>query len=179
MEFKLDRLGQNNLKKRIECVLPHVRGELLDIGCGGNHLVKSYSEKGTGVDVHPWNGVDIVIKDSSKLPFEDEKFETVTILAALNHITNRDDVLKEVHRVLKKDGILIITMLGPKFSKFWHFIRKKSDPDQHERHIHNEEVWGFTDDGLVKLLESAGFNVTLKKKFDMGLNTMMVAEKLD
>jgi len=145
MEFNLDRLGKYNLKKRIECVLPHIKGELLDIGCGGNYLVKSYHGKGTGVDVHDWDGADIVIEDSSKLPFEDELMDTVTILAALNHITNREDVLKEVYRVLKKDGIVIVTMLGPKFSKFWHFVRKNKDPDQHERHIHDKEVWGFTD----------------------------------
>jgi ubiquinone/menaquinone biosynthesis C-methylase UbiE len=177
MEFKLDNLGQSNLRKRIDCVLPYIKGELLDVGCGGNYLVKAYNGKGTGVDVHPWDGVDIVIKDSAKLPFENERFDTVTILAALNHITNRDDVLIEAYRVLKKDGIIIVTMLGPKFSKFWHFIRKTRDPDQHERHIDHEEVWGFTDEELVKLLENAKFQVTIKKKFNFGLNKMMVARK--
>lgn len=177
MQFKLDRLGRFNLNRRIKAVLPYIEGDLLDVGCGGNELVRSYSGNGIGIDVYPWDNVDIVVKDSSDLPFEDKKFDTVSIIAALNHIPNRNAVLKETDRVLKDDGKLIITMLGPKFSKFWHFIRKKSDPDQHQRGVKHEEVWGFTIEQLRDLLSQSGFGVVLSKKFQFRLNSLIIAKK--
>jgi ubiquinone/menaquinone biosynthesis C-methylase UbiE len=33
--------------------------------------------------------VDYVVENSAKLPFDDASFDTVTIIAALNHIPNR------------------------------------------------------------------------------------------
>jgi len=40
-------------------MLPHIRGRLLDIGCGTNKLVKSYMGEGIGVDVYQWGAMSI------------------------------------------------------------------------------------------------------------------------
>ncbi len=47
---------------RVGMVLKHVRGRLLDIGCGKNRLARAYREKGgdgIGVDVYDWGNVDL------------------------------------------------------------------------------------------------------------------------
>lgn len=67
-------------------MLPNVKGRLLDIGCGNNMLVKAWGNE-IGVDVFNWPGVDMVVEDCAKLPFTDGEFDTVTIIAALNHIS--------------------------------------------------------------------------------------------
>ena len=45
-----DALGEVLAKRRVRAVLPHIRGRLLDVGCGFNRLVRNY-ENGIGVDV--------------------------------------------------------------------------------------------------------------------------------
>jgi len=158
-------------------ILPHIKGEYLDIGCGTNEIVKAYSGKGIGVDVYPWEGVDQVVKDTSELPFEKEKFDTVSIVAALNHIPNREEVLMEIKRILKDDGRLLITMIPPKFSRVWHFIRRKSDADQYERGMKSGEVYGLTIREIQNLLSKTGFEIIFKKKFMFGINEFVISKK--
>jgi len=112
-----------NKEIRINAVLEHITAgmKLLDIGCGDNALVKEHRSKGgegLGVDVYSWDGVDEVVADSSRLSFESGSFDCVTIVAALNHIPNRENTLMEVHRVLKKNGQLVITLLNPTVSRY-------------------------------------------------------------
>ena len=45
-----DALGLLLEHRRATAVLPHVRGRLLDVGCGSNQLVRRYGD-GMGVDV--------------------------------------------------------------------------------------------------------------------------------
>src|SRR5919109_4397828 len=106
---------------RIGRVLPLVRGRLLDVGCGFNNLVRAYG-RGVGVDVHPWLGVDVLLDDAARLPFPAATFDTVTILAALNHIPNRAAALREIRRVLRPSGRLIVTMIGPRTGVLAHML---------------------------------------------------------
>ena len=48
--------------------------------------------KGIGVDVYEWGNVDLVVNDTSKIPLEEKSVDTITIIAALNHIPNRGKV---------------------------------------------------------------------------------------
>lgn len=91
-------------------------GKVLDIGCGKNELINMYKKlgrEGMGVDVFPFEGVDQVV-DTTDLSFEDGEFDTVTMIACLNHIPfyKRDKVLSEAYRVLKDGGRLFLTMIG-------------------------------------------------------------------
>jgi SAM-dependent methyltransferase len=172
-----DRLGRFNSAWRVRTVLPHVVGRLLDIGCGMNGLVKAYSGEGVGVDVYPWEGVDLVVDDTAHLPFEDHAFDTVKIIAALNHIPYRDAVLREAHRVLRPGGRIITTMIPPRISAVWHFLRRRQDADQRERGMKPGEVWGMTSTEVRGLLETANFDVVLERGFMLHINRLTVAEK--
>ena len=172
-----DRLGKYLLNWRIKTVLPHVRGRLLDIGCGANELARKHGQNSLGVDVFQWGDVDLVVEDTAKLPYDDASFDTCSILAALNHIPNRGDVLKEAYRVLKPGGRMILTMIPPTISQVWHFLRRPWDADQTERGMKEGEVWGLTPAAVRKLLTDAGFVVRTEKRFMLGINRMTVAEK--
>lgn len=165
------------MRKRIAAVLPHLRGRLLDVGCGTNELVKAYSEDGVGVDVHPWDGVDRVVEDAAELPFEDGSFDSGTIVAALNHIPNRREVLREVWRVLKADGRIVVTMISPGISRAWHFLRRPWDVDQKERGMVAGEVYGLTRRQVRDLLSEAGFVMEHEGRFMLGANRVAVARK--
>jgi len=159
--------------RRYEVVFPHIRGRLLDIGCGENQLVKSYGN-GVGVDVHQWDGVDVVVEDTASLPFDDGSFHTVSFIACLNHIPNRLDVLREARRCLAPGGTLLATMIGPVVSCIWHQVVRPWDEDQSERGMKPGEVWGISRKSMYRPLGDAGFRVTKTPRFVLGLNTLYV-----
>ena len=163
--------------ERVIMALKHAKGEVLDIGCGANNFIRSYG-KGIGADVFPWKGCDRVIKDASKLPFKPGDFDTISFLACLNHIPNRDDALKDAHRVLSKEGRVLVTMITPRWGKFIHCIRFRNDPDHQDRHIdHDHELLGMSDEHVKTLLKDAGFQSIRRKRFVFGLNNLYIAEK--
>lgn len=163
---------------RTRAVLPHVNGKLLDLGCGINKLIKKY-KNGIGVDVFQFGDADLIVKDTSKLPFENKNFDTITILAALNHIPNKAEVLKEVKRVLKDGGKLIITMIPPGIGKIWHKFNKNLwDRDQQIRGMAHEEDYGLTKKEISKILKSAGFKIIKEKRFMLFINRLTIAEKI-
>jgi ubiquinone/menaquinone biosynthesis C-methylase UbiE len=90
------------------------------------------SRQGTaiGVDVYPWPGADVVC-DTTRLPFPDRRFDTVVVLACLNHIpqSKRGQVLQEAWRVLKDGAQLLITMINPVVGFVTHAIGRRYDPD--------------------------------------------------
>ena len=172
-----DRLGKHLLHWRIRTVRPHVRGRLLDIGCGANELVRGYGNGSVGVDVHQWGDVDLVVPDTAKLPYEDASFDTVSILAALNHIPNRAEVLREALRVLRPGGRIILTMIPPTISQVWHFLRRPWDADQTERGMKDGEVWGLTPAAVRNLLTGAGFEIDREQRFMLGINRLTIGVK--
>lgn len=77
--------------KRCSQVLPQLKGLVLGIGCGENRLIKEYrngGRAGVGFDVFPRKGPDVLC-DAPYLPFKDSVFDTVRLVARLNHITER------------------------------------------------------------------------------------------
>jgi len=168
-----DALGEVLAKRRVRAVLPHISGRLLDVGCGSNRLVRHYAN-GVGVDVHPWPGADIIVDDTATLQWESGSFDTVTIIAALNHIPNRAAVLNECRRVLRPGGRVVITMLTPRTSRIWHWVRAPWDADQRERGMRPGEVYGFTTAQLLELFKEAGFTLLSQRRFMLGLNRVYI-----
>ena len=103
-----------------------------------------------------------------------ESFDTITIVAALNHIPNRAAVLNECRRVLRPGGRVVITMLTPRTSRIWHWIRAPWDADQRDRGMQPGEVFGFTSAELLELFTRAGFTLLSRERFMLGLNRVYV-----
>lgn len=168
-------------ERRISVALAHVQGNLLDVGCGvGNTLCTRYKNlyperTALGVDVFPWEGVDKIIDNAASLPFPDESFDTVTCIAALNHIPERAAFLAEARRVLKPQGNFVMTMIPPFISRCWHMIIKPWDEDQSERGMAHEEVYGFSQQEISRMLQEAGFHIRHTEKFIFGLNTLYIS----
>jgi len=168
-------------EERVAIALRRCRGLLLDIGCGTNELARRYrSRQGTaiGVDVFPWPGADVVC-DTIRLPFPDRYFDTVIMLACLNHVplSKRSQVLQEARRVLKSEGKLLITMINPVVGFFAHAIRRRYDLDQLERGIGEEEAKGLWEKEVKELLARSRLRLTETIPFVFGLNRLYVAEK--
>lgn len=173
----VNRLGLKSLRdERYDIVKNNIKGRLLDIGCGNNELVKSYGNNSIGVDVYDFGGDALIVEDSSKLPFEDQKFDSISFVACLNHIINRDEVLKESHRLLVKEGRVYMTMLSPG----WGILRHKLawwDPDQHERGMKQGEEMGLSKNYLYELFKNNGFSLVDRKRFILGINSLYIFQK--
>lgn len=103
--------------------LPYAENKtVLDIACGtgyGLGFLKGNARRVTGVDVdleaarqarkECAENADVLLGDGLKLPFEDESFEVVTSFETLEHIHARPQFLAELKRVLKQDGLLILS----------------------------------------------------------------------
>jgi len=106
---------------RLKRVISHIpkNSVVLDVGCGGSAtFLKSISphiKQGFGVDfkVKDFHSGNIQTKQlmlENHLPFKDESFDVVTMLAVLEHIEYEKDILKEIYRVLVPQGKLILTV---------------------------------------------------------------------
>lgn len=87
------------------------KGKLLDIGCG-NKPYKSIFEK----KIDSYIGIDKegeyadIKEDFLKIVFKESSFETILLTQVLEHVNNPVVFLKKVNKVLKKDGVLIMTV---------------------------------------------------------------------
>jgi SAM-dependent methyltransferase len=93
---------------------------VLEIGVGGGeHLVYRLPAAGTeryvGLDICPAYaeicrakfGIEVVVADAAKLPFDDSSFDCVIAMAILEHVHDLESVLSEVNRVLEPGGRLL------------------------------------------------------------------------
>ncbi len=94
----INRLSEND----------HVR--ILDVGCG----LKPYqylapSADWFGIDVIEGPSVDLVINGSSKWELDDNTFDAILCTEVLEHAVSPELVIEEIWRVLKPNGIALIT----------------------------------------------------------------------
>lgn len=178
VKFMLQPLVRNsslltsNEDIRLNEALKRMKGHTLDIGCRSNRLIRRYRKlggRGLGVDVVDWGGQDLLVENSASLPFEDNTFDTVTLIACINHIPNREDVLLEIRRILKPDGQLLISNLTPLVSFLWHKFAIW-DRGEKNRGMATGEVYGLRSEEIRCLIETAGFFIAEKSTFSWGLN---------
>ena len=84
-----------------------VRGHTLDLGCADSVYADLFPDR-VGFDVKPGKRVDVV-GDAHKLPFADETFDCILCTEVLEHLHTPHQAISEMNRVLKKDGLLILT----------------------------------------------------------------------
>lgn len=105
----------------------HLVGRTLDIGCGIGDML-AFRRDTVGVDINPRTvaycnarGAQAHLMNPNELPFAAREFESVLLDNVLEHLVEPAPLLREVQRVLTKDGRLLIGVPG---SKGW-----ESDPD--------------------------------------------------
>ncbi len=96
----------------------HLSGHALDVGCGiGDFL--SYRKGTVGVDINPstveWcrsHGLDAQLMATDVLHFDDNIFDSAVLDNVLEHLSAPMPLLREIHRVLRPDGTLVVGVPG-------------------------------------------------------------------
>ncbi len=93
---------------------------ILDAGCGTGSNIIFFNQFGRtyGIDISSvatkfcrTRGIkNVVTGDVSKLPYKSNFFDIVSCMDVLEHIENEEKAIKEIFRVLKPGGALILTV---------------------------------------------------------------------
>ena len=99
--------------KRIDRLIPIAPGDrVLEVGCGQGHLTKALADRGVdivGIDANPQaaevagNGL-VRHMMAEALEFEDETFDYIVSVHAIEHIPPLEEALREMVRVLAPGG---------------------------------------------------------------------------
>ncbi len=108
-------LTRNRLLLKLRALAPKLKGKLLDFGCGSKPYKAIFTvDEYIGLDFenpgHPHLNERIdVFYNGKNIPFQDEHFDAIFSSEVFEHIFNLEDILTELNRVLKKDGLMLIT----------------------------------------------------------------------
>lgn len=145
---------RKGLYKKIKEYAPQLRGRVLDFGCGAKPY-KSLFVNATeyiGVDFssegHDHTNEDIdFYYDGNTLPFEDASFDAIFSSEVFEHIFNLPQIIKELHRVLKRGGTLFFTC-----------------PFVFPEHEVPVDYARYSQFALKDLLQKAGFDISIMDK---------------
>ena len=108
-------LIRRGLFKGIAKYSAELKGHLLDFGCGRKpYRALFHVDQYIGIDIeesgHPHERSEVdVFYDGTTIPFEDGHFDAVFSSEVFEHVFELDDVLTELHRVLKPKGKILFT----------------------------------------------------------------------
>lgn len=177
-------------KLRIRKVLKYIpknNGVICDIGCGPKPgFLLDLEEKigeGWGIDkktiTKKWSDRVQTIRhelDSvSFLPFPENKFDCLLMIAVSEHLRFLEKVLKESHRILKPGGIIVITtptIIAKPILEFLAFrvnLVSKEEMKDHQHYYSKEE--------LINLLKDSGFDNIEHHYFELRFNQIVIAKK--
>lgn len=134
MSFGLHKTIKNDAIKNLKL---NKNAKILDLCTGTGDLAgllqKKYPDcKITGIDFsenmlkiakEKYPDIDFIEADCTQLPFQDEQFDLCVISFGLRNTENIQKSLKEIYRILKKDGNFINIDLG-KPNKFLNILCK-------------------------------------------------------
>ena len=166
-------------RKDIIKLLPKNIKSTLDAGCGtGNfgEILSRYQNdfniKVIGIDASKKSvelanskqihGACFLFGDDENLPFKDNSFNCVVLIEVIEHVPNKERLLKELKRVLKTHGMLIITTpnKGNIVLRMHNLLLNLAMEITGQRIVHKDEYLDMKE--LSTLVENVGLNIKEK-----------------
>lgn len=173
--------------QRYERATKEVEGLILDVGCGFGYgstmLLQMCTQTRTVVAIDTsstalsyakkkYLGPIYTRADAQAFPFKDMSFDSVVALEVIEHVDNDIHLLREVHRVLRDEGLLILSTPNTNHltNRLRNALFKKELPGGKPKNPYHKQE--YTPKELASLLESAGF--TIEKKWGQILTFPLV-----
>lgn len=174
------------MRLRVKAVLPHLRGRILDVGCGPGPLIERLTQDCEYIGVDTGSGtiarlqarypsqrfynLDIQVD----LPPSNRAFETIAMMAVIEHLERPEEFFRLYVPLLERGGRIIITTPTPMGERLHSLLRKikiaKSEVGDVHHHIYRL-------DELVLMLQKHNFNVEEARRFEFGMNQLVIAKK--
>jgi len=172
--------------RRFRAALPHIRPgvRVCDLGCGEGAPFLRFAGRrigwGIGVDDFPGKpnlgGWPLVRADiASGLPFRDEAFDCVVMLAVLEHLREPQPLLREASRILVPGGSLVLTWPGAAVDPLLAVVARLGFVN-HDMHFEQHQA-RIPTRRLRSMLREAGFGSIRHGRFEVGLNHWLVATR--
>ncbi len=163
-------------------------GRLLDVGFGEGTFLRLAREK--GFDVH---GTEISeyackhVRESLKIEvfrgeleearFPAESFDVVTLWHSLEHLPDPKSSLKEVHRILRRDGLLVAATpnLRNFITRILYLLAKRRKLMLFSAQAKELHLFHFSAKTLTAMLRETGFKVI---KIDLDLAQIELSKKI-
>jgi SAM-dependent methyltransferase len=159
------------------------RGPLLDVGCGGGLFLGLMRERGhrvVGLDFSPqaagiaWSRqqVPAVVGDLERAPLRPGSFAGLTMFHVMEHLYDPRAYLRIARELLARDGRLVVQVPN---AASWQarLLGSAWNGADIPRHLIN-----FRDSDLMRMIESAGFEVLRRKYFSLRDNPAGLASSL-
>jgi 2-polyprenyl-3-methyl-5-hydroxy-6-metoxy-1,4-benzoquinol methylase len=146
--------------------------KILDIGCGQGHFLKLAKDSGwqvKGVELSRGAcdyarknfGIDVINRSVEEVNFETNYFDVITLWNVLDHLLSPTDMLKEINRILKAGGILVIRVPNVNFNLFAHMAYTGLAFFSEDKKFEDPSVitnFGFSSKTLSGLLRKTGYS---------------------
>lgn len=166
-------------RKRIDAVIPYIRGKVLDYGCGTGHMTAFIKpENYLGADIDD-ESINIALTDRPKYRFlslpklaeSTERFDTVILLAVIEHVENHLELLMLLKGRLQVGGKIIITTPHPAYDFVHTFgarlgLFSADASEEHEDLVDLKKMNEFA--------AESGLRVEGYKRFLFGANQLFV-----
>jgi SAM-dependent methyltransferase len=140
---------------------PKLEGKVLDVGCGIKPYRELFSSASNYIGLEVDSSKNRLIKnadffyDGVIFPFDQASFDNIVCNQVLEHVFTPDQFIKEIYRVLKPNGSLLLTV-----PFVW---------DEHEQPYDYARYSSF---GLKSLLENNGFDIIEQRKTNADIRVL-------
>lgn len=140
------------------------KGKLVEVGSGLGYLLNFFKEDGwDAVGLEPNAGMckyaevelglTVIPKILEKAGFEDNSADTVLMMHVIEHVPEPDTTLKQIYRILKPGGILVLET--PRYDTLaFKLLGKRERSLSCDGHI-----YFFTSDTLAQIAKKVGFTI--------------------
>ena len=141
---------------------------ILDVGCKTGEQLESYTTKdilGVGIDIDLKNTsgkADYIRATGLKMPFKRNSFDVITSTEVIEHVSDHNTFLNEIHRVLVPEGFFILST--PNESQMSSVLRRCLEFIFHKEYLDAPDHVSKVTPALLKNeLKEAGFKIVTVK----------------
>jgi len=150
------------------------KGLLLDVGSADGLLAQKLGGMSCDISLTycrriKQKGIDVVNCVGESLPFADKTFDMVTCTEVLEHVLYPEKVIAEIHRVVKNDGYVLISV--PYRQK--HLSRHAKYEFTHLRRYDEKLVENLSNIFTVRSVKYYGFRLRTIRVYNISLNKIL------
>lgn len=160
-------------KKRLKDLMSYRKsGRLLDVGCGLGTFLKLAEEEGfeiSGTEVSEYVsryvkeslGIDVFRGNLEEAHFPPSHFDAVTVWHTLEHLPDPRAALKEINRILKKGGLLVVALpnLNNYITRILYPLAKRKKLRLFSLQAKEWHLYHFTPRTITSMLKDTGFSI--------------------